>query len=336
MVTTGSDPQEAENLTRPHPESANVGLHRFACVTAVTTLLVLIAGASVTSTGSGLSVPDWPLSYGKFFPPMVGGVFFEHGHRMIAFTVAVLLLVMAVWTWRVEPRGWVRALASLALALVLGQALLGGLTVLLLLPTSVSVAHAATAMLLFLTVVSFAAVTSRAWRTPSRLPGGSLSRLGAVATGVTVLVFAQILVGAIMRHSGAGLACPDFPLCHGRLIPPLHSFHIAIHFYHRVGGVVVAIAVVGLAAMTATRAGGQVGIVRLALLAAALVGVQFVLGVASILTRLAPVVTVAHHAGGALLLALVSLIALWSYRLRSRESSSSSDLPVGLAEGAGS
>src|SRR6476646_10088864 len=114
-------------------------LHRYAVLTAAATLFLIVAGGLVTSTESGLSVPDWPLSYGMLMPPMVGGVFYEHGHRMAATTVGFLTLVLAVWTARAEPRPSVRRLAWGALAAVITQGVLGGLTVLYLLPTPVSV-----------------------------------------------------------------------------------------------------------------------------------------------------------------------------------------------------
>ena len=86
----------------------NAGLHRYTIVLAVCTLLLVVAGASVTSNDAGLSVPDWPLSYGRLMPPMTGGIFYEHGHRMVATTVGFLTIVLAVWLWRVERRAWMK------------------------------------------------------------------------------------------------------------------------------------------------------------------------------------------------------------------------------------
>src|SRR5689334_15853122 len=117
-------------------------LHRFALVTSFCTLFLLVAGALVTSTGSGLAVPDWPLSFGQIFPPMKGGVFFEHGHRMIAASVGLLTTALAFLLWRFETRPSVRKLGLIAAGLVVVQGLFGGMTVLLRLPVAVSVAHA--------------------------------------------------------------------------------------------------------------------------------------------------------------------------------------------------
>ena len=134
--------------------SAKIWVHRFAVFTALMTLVLLCAGALVTSTGSGLSVPDWPLSYGRFFPPMVGGIFFEHGHRLIAGSVAILSFLLCLSIWRTDPRLSVRLLSLAALLCVVVQAVLGGLTVLMLLPPSVSVAHACTGQLFFASTFS--------------------------------------------------------------------------------------------------------------------------------------------------------------------------------------
>src|SRR5262249_59416388 len=127
------------------PETAPIGLQRLAVATALATLSLIFAGGLVTSTESGLSVPDWPLSYGRLMPPMVGGIFYEHGHRMVATTVGILTVILAAWLARREPRAWVRRLGYGALAAVVAQGVLGGLTVLFLLPTAGSVAHSSPA-----------------------------------------------------------------------------------------------------------------------------------------------------------------------------------------------
>src|ERR1700722_19516806 len=119
----------------------NLWLHRYTVVLAVCTLLLVVAGGLVTSNDAGLSVPDWPLSYGKLMPKMEGGVFFEHGHRMVATTVGLLAIILAIWLWRADGRRWI------ALAAVIAQGLLGGMTVIFMLPKPVSVSHACLAQL---------------------------------------------------------------------------------------------------------------------------------------------------------------------------------------------
>ena len=178
-------------------------LHRYAVFTAAATFLLLIAGSLVTSTDSGLAVPDWPLSYGTWWPPMVGGILFEHGHRMIAGVVGLLMLGLAAWLWRAEPRAWVRRLAYAAAAAVVAQALLGGLTVLLLLPAFVSIAHACLAQVVFGLVVSVALVTAPRW--DAQAAGGTSRALRGMSLALVGAVFVQVALGAIIRHTGVGV-----------------------------------------------------------------------------------------------------------------------------------
>ncbi|MCA9406939.1 MAG: COX15/CtaA family protein, partial [Candidatus Omnitrophica bacterium] len=131
-------------------------LRRFAKLTCAATLFLIFAGGMVTSTGSGLAVPDWPLSYGSFFPPMVGGVFYEHGHRMVASLVGFLMLTMAIWIGLKEERLWLRITAFTALGAVILQGVLGGITVLTMLPTPVSVMHGVLAQTFFLLTIFIA------------------------------------------------------------------------------------------------------------------------------------------------------------------------------------
>src|SRR5438477_6831054 len=144
-----------------------VWLRRFTKFVAVSTLFLIFAGAMVTSTGSGLAVPDWPLSYGMVMPPMVGGIFYEHGHRMIAATVGFLTVLQAIWLQLREPKRRARILGWCSVGAVIAQGVLGGLTVILLLPPAISIAHAGLAEIFLCLNVSIALVTSGA-RIPSR------------------------------------------------------------------------------------------------------------------------------------------------------------------------
>src|SRR5262249_49702142 len=175
-----------------------------------------------------LAVPDWPLSFGMVFPPMVGGIFFEHGHRMVAGTVTILMLILALWLYRREPRAWVRKLGYTAMGTIIAQAVLGGVTVMLLLPPAVSAAHACLAQTFFCLTVTIALVTSPHWAGPGTAatrplasPDGTVrgddatlfdrtsSRLALFAFAA---VYAQLVLGAVMRHLDAGLAIPDISL----------------------------------------------------------------------------------------------------------------------------
>jgi cytochrome c oxidase assembly protein subunit 15 len=286
-------------------------LHRFAVATAAATAVLLFLGGLVTSTGSGLAVPDWPLSFGTVFPPMVGGVLFEHGHRLAAALVGCLTIVLALWTVIGEARPAVRALGLLALLAVVLQGVLGGVTVLYKLPLAVSVTHACLAQAFFCLTVALALVTSAGWCAPRLATGPhALSLLAGATTG---MVFAQLVLGALMRHMGAGLAIPDFPLAFGRIIPPLVTPHIAVHFAHRVGALVVATAVAITAAWSLRT--GEAWLRRPALLAVALVIVQIALGALTIWSQRAVLPTTTHLVVGAGVLATCLVLALRAARI---------------------
>lgn len=287
----------------------SVALHRFAVLTAVATLGLIFAGGLVTSTESGLSVPDWPLSYGKLMPPMVGGVRYEHGHRMVATTVGILTVILAVWLARREPRRWVRRLGWVALAMIVAQGVLGGLTVLFLLPTAISVAHACLAQTFFCITVTLAVVTSPAWES-----GAAPDPATRLATLTASAVFLQLLVGAVMRHTKAGLSIPDFPLSLGRIVPPLDSFPVAIAFAHRAWALVVAGLV--LATTAATLRSRRPNLSRAALALSLLVFVQIALGAITVLSKKNVAVTTAHVATGALLLGTAVALGVGSLSRR--------------------
>jgi cytochrome c oxidase assembly protein subunit 15 len=292
--------------------------HRFAVTTVAATLALIFIGGLVTSTGSGLSVPDWPLSYGMLMPPMVGGVFYEHGHRMAATAVGFLTLVLAGWTARAESRRGIRRLAWAALAAVVAQGILGGLTVIYLLPTPVSVAHACLAQLFFCTLIAIATVTSREWLEAEGVALADPSGLRGAAAAATAAVFVQLLLGAVMRHTGAGLAIPDFPTSFGRWLPPLDSLPVAIHFAHRIGALVVLALAVRLA-MVAWRAVDR-RFRRPAALVVVLVLAQIALGAATVLTGKAVTPTTAHVALGAAILGSCWWITLRARRVLARPS----------------
>ena len=138
-------------------------MHRFAMVVVVATFCLIFIGGLVTSTGSALAVPDWPLAFGKLIPAWQGGIRFEFGHRLAAGFVSILTLTLMVCAVRVEQRRWVRNLAIAAFGLIIVQAILGGITVLLELPLAIAVTHAATAQAFFCLVVSLAIFTNPKW-----------------------------------------------------------------------------------------------------------------------------------------------------------------------------
>jgi cytochrome c oxidase assembly protein subunit 15 len=299
------------------PGAGGVWMHRYAVFVAVCTALLVFAGGLVTSTGSGLAVPDWPLSYGMLMPPMVGNVRFEHGHRMVATFVGLLTIGLAVWLWRREPRRWLRRLGWAALGAVVLQGTLGGLTVLLLLPAPISVAHACVGQTFFCIVVSIALFTSPGWRRARpRIhepdTGTSLRTLTVLAAGA---VYLQLVLGAAMRHLEAGLAIPDFPLAFGRLVPPFTSEKVAVHFAHRVWALPVVACAAAAAWRVLRRHGEEPALARPATLLVALVAVQVLLGAVTVWTAKMVVPTTLHVLNGALVLATSLVLVLRSHRL---------------------
>jgi len=297
---------------RSRPSDSSAALHAFAIVAAGATLVLVFAGGLVTSTGSAMAVPSWPLDAGRLLPQHWNpGVVFEWGHRAIAGTVSILTLTLAVWTWIAERRAWVRYTALAALGLVIVQAVLGGITVLLDLPLAVAVAHAMTGQAFFCLMVAIALLTNPRWE--AMVPVGSFSNrrsLAALAVATTAIVYAQIIVGAVMRHMHAGLAIPDFPLNFGHVVPPMFSLPIAINFAHRCGAVVVAAMVVWTVARALRDYDDEPALRRPALGMLVLLVIQVSLGAATVLSRRAVIPTTSHVAVGAALLATCVALAL--------------------------
>ena len=292
-----------------------MALRLYTRLVAFSTAVLIFAGGLVTSTGSGLSVPDWPNTYGWFmfnfpFDKWVGGIRYEHSHRLIASTVGFLILVLAVWLWRAEPRAWVRRLGYLALAAVITQGILGGITVLWYLPDPISIAHASLAQIVFCLTTAIALFTSRGWTqtvTSSAPDDAVLQKLTIVTTG---WIYVQILVGATMRHTDAGLAIPDFPLAFGHLIPPHWDPKIAIHFAHRVGAVIASALIVAAAGHVLYHHRSRSELVRPSLLLLVLLAVQITLGAYTVLTAKHYIINSLHVVTGASVLVTSLVLAL--------------------------
>ena len=281
----------------------NAWLHGYATFIAGATFLLIIAGGLVTSNDAGLSVPDWPTSFGTFrMPRMVGGVLYEHGHRMIAATVGLLTVILAVWAWRREPRRWVRRLAGVAVLTVIAQGVLGGITVLFYLPVAVSVGHATLAQTFFCIMASLALFTARDWRWDEpRIEDLAAPSLRHLAVATPGAIYIQLILGAAFRHNGFGI------------LP------------HIVVAMVVTLLVTWMATRIFSRFSTEKRLVRAMGLLLGLVIVQVFLGIGAYMMRLAsrdapqplpPVVnvTTAHVAVGALVLASSVLLALQIFR----------------------
>jgi len=248
------------------------------------------------------------------FPPSmwVANIFYEHGHRLIASSVGFLTIILAVWLWRAESRRWMRWLGVAALGAVVAQGLLGGLTVLFFLPAAISTAHAGLAEIFFCMTVAIALFTSPGWKQGSANAAVD-DRVRAVATTTTLLIYTQILIGATMRHTGAGLAIPDFPWMFGHVIPDHWSSGIAIHFAHRVGALFVSCAILATFAFVRTYAVDRRDLTNPARLLAVLVAVQVTLGALTVLSQRDPWINSFHVVCGALVLttSLVLTLRTW-------------------------
>lgn len=295
-------------------------LHLFALLVACSTAILIFAGGLVTSTSSGLSVPDWPTTYGwnMFTFPVdkwVGGIFYEHTHRLIASTVGFLIVVLAISLWRAEPRAWVRRLGYFALGAVITQGVLGGITVLFFLPDPVSIAHAGLAQIVFCLTTTIAVVTSPAWKSRGAgLPDDQvLQRMAALTTG---MIYLQILVGATMRHTGAGLAIPDFPWAFGQLVPPVWNSQIAIHYAHRVGALLVTCLALATTGHVFYHHGRHPALRRPSIVLLLLIAVQITLGAITVLGGKPYVINSLHVVTGALVLVTSLVLTLRSFRPR--------------------
>lgn len=280
----------------------------------VVTFVLLLAGGLVHSTGSGLACPDWPLCHGKVFPPMVGGIKFEHSHRLIASAVALLTALTCVALWRSGDRPYRKLAAGLIIALAV-QITLGAITVIFHLPMLVSTAHLALALLFYSSLVALTVQTA------ARGPVGTAGTAGTVEGGAadlapyrrcmliaTLIIYAQMILGALMRHTGTGLACPAFPLCDTSWLPV--NGPQAVHVLHRAGAVAATSAVIWIwIKLSGTaKSDPELNLYRWAALLA--VAAQFALGVAAVLTEMRLNMVMAHMGVGiALLTMLVAMTA---------------------------
>jgi len=267
-------------------QNYNPWLHRFILVTAAATFLLLGSGGMVTSHEAGMSVPDWPNTYGynMFWFPVskwVGGIFYEHTHRLLASGIGLLTTVLAVWLWLRDPRPWLRWLGLLAFVLVALQGVLGGLRVTLDMD-KLGIVHGALAQLFFVLTCALALFTSRWWQNVAavcdRRPAENVTvtyhrykNLRSLVLATTLLIFLQLILGATMRHQHAGLAIPDFPAAYGKIWPdtsaaavarynadrmevvsgnPITASQIALQMVHRI----VALAILILVVVCAWRA----------------------------------------------------------------------------------
>ena len=316
------------------PSSWARGLGIYSKFVCIYVFLVIFAGALVTSHDAGLSVPDWPTSYGEnmfLFPVYrwIGGIYFEHGHRLLATGMGALTVILALWTALVENRRWVRFLTYAAFGTVIVQGLLGGMTVLLRLPDLISTGHGVLAQtfMVILVIIAYSHSGSRNHVCENTISDPTILRAASITA---LLVYIQLILGAIMRHTGSGLAILDFPLMAGSLIPllddtmvatinasrkslqmaPVSLGQIALHLLHRCGAIVVTLAVISLFIRVVKERALPFRVRRAATLLFLLVLTQFGLGIASVLSLRSPVIASVHVVVGAFVLSVSIVLVL--------------------------
>jgi heme a synthase len=307
-------------------------LNRFAWFTAAATLLLVCSGGMVTSKGVGLAVPDWPTTFGynMFLFPVskwVGGILFEHTHRLIASTVGLFTIVLAIWLWRSEPRRWVRNLGWLALGAVILQGVLGGLRVTML-KDEIGIFHACLAQAFSALIVFIALVTTKFWQT-LRHAIVDLAPMRKMALWITIAIYLQLALGATMRHQHRDLAILDFPTANGAWLPDtsdtalekinawrdarafsnVTAFQIWLQMAHRFLATIIALAVIALCSRIWKH--GNAPLQRLSILWLIFLFVQLSLGAWTIWSNKAADVATAHVAVGATMLCFgVSIYAI--------------------------
>ncbi len=301
----------------------------FAALGSVWVFVLVLLGAFTTSIGAGMAFADWPLSNGSLNPPgwlSDLAMFSEHSHRLSAAVMSTITYIIGVWIWRTEERPWLRRLALFAAILVIAQAVVGGLRVLFdhlpiaSLETSVgrlfAMLHAILAQTFVCALFAVALACSRPWiEAHAGLKGTIGARTTAAGRWCVALLFLQLAVAAVMRHSFAGLAIPTFPLTPEDGLWPTHwDFRVAIHFTHRL----LAVAITGALAYYGHVLWRDAAVSRAmrALWAgiAGLLAVQIYLGAQIIWTGRHASMTTAHVGVGALTLATTFVLVMLTHR----------------------
>lgn len=320
-------------------------LHAFAIAWVCATFILIVAGGTVTSRGHGMAVPDWPTSYEYnmfLFPPSMwkGGIFWEHTHRLLGSFVGLLTIVMTVWLLATQKhRSWLRRLGIAALIMVGVQGIIGGLRVTEL-SIVLAVLHGVTAQLFLCVTVLITAATSKWWPAPSRprlCTSPPALRAASIILFTAILI--QLILGATMRHTGAGLAIPDFPASYGKPLPPMTQKTIdnrtaqmfdyddpampqgvtpamvGVHFAHRVWAVGVIVAAGWFVSRFARHGTTERLLARPTIALIVLLVVQVCLGALVIWSMRHPELATAHQATGAATLAVVALIMFRAHML---------------------
>lgn len=325
-------------------------LRRFIWFLAGLTLFLICSGGLVTSKGVGLAVPDWPTTFGynMFLFPVsqwVGGIFFEHSHRLIASLVGFLTIILAVWLWLKDPRRWMRWLGVVALLAVIVQGVLGGLRVTML-KDEIGIFHACLAQAFLGLLVFLGLATTRLWKNAERrqIPRA----LVWLPLLTTCLIYFQLGLGAMMRHQHRDLAILDFPLAYGQVIPDtsadrlavinqrreaqvlslVDAGHIWLQMAHRFVALLISIGVIAYWIALRRQRQAHAPLIRLSAIWLFLLLCQVTLGAWTIWSNKAADIATAHVAVGATILGFGIAIVALTYRLRRVEEVISAHRPA--------
>jgi len=320
-------------------------LNRFAWLTCIATLLLICSGGMVTSKGVGLAVPDWPTTFGynMFLFPVskwVGGILFEHTHRLMGSIVGFLTIILAMWLWLSENRQWVRNLGVIALGGVIVQGVLGGLRVTMM-KDEIGIFHACIAQAFLGLLVVIALVTTNFWRTLENRPVDiqNFASTKTLAVAITIAIYVQLGLGATMRHQHRDLAILDFPTANGAWIPDtsattlakinawrdgqglsaVTAFQIWLQIVHRFLALVIATAIIAFCLRVLREAPGFIALKRLSIFWVAGLACQIALGAWTIWSNKAADIATAHVALGAVMLSFGVSISAICWRISQRE-----------------
>src|SRR5207253_3348426 len=335
----------ANSAVIPTRRNYSQWLNRFAWLACIATLLLICSGGMVTSKNVGLAVPDWPTTFGyhMFLFPVskwVGGILFEHTHRLIGSVVGFLTIILAVWLWLREDRPWVRSLGVIALGGVILQGILGGLRVTMM-KDEIGIFHACIAQAFLGLLVVIALATTNFWQMLAnlRIDPLKLTQIKTLAIGITLAIYLQLALGATMRHQHRDLSILDFPTANGAWMPDtsatalakinawrdarglsdVTAFQIWLQMAHRFLALIIAIGVIAFCLRVWRDAARFVALKRLSILWVVLVTCQIVLGAWTIWSNKAADVATAHVALGAIMLSFGVSISAICWRILQTE-----------------
>ena len=313
--------------------SINIAVRRLSKIIVFLTLSLIFVGALIKSHEVGLSVPDWPTSYGKqmfLFPfsEMVGGIFYEHGHRLFATIVGFFTLLQFIVLSFTDHPLWVKKMSFVALVLVITQGLLGGMTVIFFLPPQISILHGVLAQIFFVSIIFIAYSLSDSRSNKKKQSYPLFIKRGALI--ITLLVFVQLVLGALVRHTSSGLAIPDFPKMGGMWIPTfsdnmvnninvelfdknldmVSKWQVVIHFLHRLGAFIITLALTFIIYKFRNMLEKNTIESKILILLSVLLLIQIILGATTVITEKLPFVASFHVVTGAALLGCCALFVM--------------------------